>query len=132
MPCHDDKSENERLYKGARKTIESTFSRNVLEKFVAAPKPQQLVFGNGKEFSIEIDQIRARSNALMNVAALPIFDILDEIKDFDQIHAEVDPENRRGLFCATRRKGTLEDWVALSRPSTPERKTAANKVTEQQ
>ena len=91
LPCHDEKSENERLYQGAKKTIESTFSRNVLERFVAAPKPQQLVFGNGKEFSIEIDQVGARSNALTTAAALPIFDILDEIKDFDQIHAEVDP-----------------------------------------
>ena len=48
LPCHDAKSEHERLYQGARKTIESTFNRNVLECFFAAPKPQQLVFGNGR------------------------------------------------------------------------------------
>jgi len=78
LPCHDEKSEHERLYQGARKTIESVFSREALEMFYAAPKPQQLVFGDGKECFLEVDQIRARSNALLKSQdALPVFGILD-------------------------------------------------------
>jgi hypothetical protein len=55
----------------------------VLECFFAAPKPQQLVFGNGKECFLEIDQIRARSNALTYTDNLPIFDVLDDIIEND-------------------------------------------------
>jgi len=80
LPCHSEKSEHQRLYQGARKTIESTFSREVLEMFYAAPRPQQLVFGDGKECFLELDQIRARSNALLkNQDALPILGVIDDI-----------------------------------------------------
>ena len=65
LSCHTEKSEHERLYQGARKTIESTFNRETLEMFYAAPKPQQLVFGDGEECFLELDQIIRSEHAVM-------------------------------------------------------------------
>ena len=80
LSCHSQQSEHERLYQGTRKTIESTFARQVLGMFFAAPKPQQLVFGDGVACPFEVDQIGARRNAvLQNEHRLPIVTVLDEI-----------------------------------------------------
>ena len=43
---------------------------------MAAPKPQQLVFGDGREAcTLELDQIACRTNALINAQNLPIFSL---------------------------------------------------------
>jgi hypothetical protein len=108
LPCHSERSEQERLYQGARKTIESTFSRELLEMFYAAPKPQQLVFGDGEECLLELDQIRARSNALLkNQDAPPIFDVMDKITATPWHDDGIAPAD---LWCHTERHPESEEY----------------------
>ena len=45
--CHAERSETERLGAIYKKQLESRMSRNTLEALFDAPKPQQLMFGDG-------------------------------------------------------------------------------------
>ena len=79
ITCHAEKSEIERLGAIYRKPLESHLSRNALESFFDAPKPQQLVFGDGTPDCLKVDAIRCRSNALIhNTFPLPVASIIDE------------------------------------------------------
>jgi len=81
--CHATKTRNERLttYKAAGY---SEMSTDVLEAFVAARKPSQLVFGNGASRCYELDIINSRRWAVQKTSVpLPIACVLDTIEDFD-------------------------------------------------
>ena len=76
--CHGEKSERERLGAVYARPLYSQLNRDVLEGFFDAPKPRQLVFGDGEERCIEIDTIGCRVNALVKgYVALPIANIVD-------------------------------------------------------
>ena len=64
--CRAEKSDIERLGAIYRNPLESHLSRNALESFFDAPKPQQLVFGDGTPDGLKVDAIRCRSNALVH------------------------------------------------------------------
>ena len=82
--CHAEKSEKERLGAVYRKHLYSELSRDVLEGLHDAPKPQQIVFGDGTEDCAMIDAIRCRPNALLkNQMPLPVASIVDTMKQFD-------------------------------------------------
>ena len=79
ITCHAEKSEIERLGAIYRNPLESHLSRNALESFFDAPKPQQLMFGDGMLDCLKVDAIRCRSNALVhNTCPLPVASIIDE------------------------------------------------------
>ena len=87
--CHAEKSETERLGAVYKKPLESHMSRNTLEALYDAPKPQQLMFGDGALDCVKVDAIRCRSNALIhNRFPLPVASIIDEPKEYDYILAE--------------------------------------------
>lgn len=84
ITCHAEKSEIERLGAIYRKPLESHLSRNALEAFFDAPKPQQLMFGDGAPDCLKVDAIRCRSNALIhNEWSLPVASIIDEPVRYD-------------------------------------------------
>ena len=81
LPCHAQKTNEERLGTLYTKPLYSRFNRDALEGFVAAPKPRQLVVGNGKNWCVEIDAVQCRSNALAkNTVPLPVFHIVDNFQ----------------------------------------------------
>ena len=53
--------------------------------FFDAPKPQQLVFGDGTMDCVKVDAIRCRSNALIHhtLYPLPVASIVDDIELYD-------------------------------------------------
>ena len=55
--CHGEKSETERLGGIYRKSLYSELSRDVLELFKSAPKPRQLVYGDGTNNCVQIDVV---------------------------------------------------------------------------
>ena len=60
----------------------------MLEAFFDAPKPQQLVFGDGMPDCLKVDAIRCRSNALVhNTWPLPVASIVDEPVQYDPADA---------------------------------------------
>ena len=78
--CHSQKSEEERLNGMYRKSLFSELSSDVLDLFMSAPKPKQLVVGDGKPSCFEIDTIGCRSNCLKyNCDPLPIACVVDHI-----------------------------------------------------
>ena len=83
ITCHSEKSEIERLSGVHRRSLYSMLSRDVLEGFMAAPKPQQLVFGDGAKDCLEVDIIACRSSALTNMGIdLPVASVMDAIVPF--------------------------------------------------
>ena len=83
--CHADKSERERLGALYRTSLESHLSTEVLEAIYDAPKPQQVVVGDGTEYCLKVDAVRCRRNALLkNIFPLPVASIVDEIQEYDQ------------------------------------------------
>ena len=82
MPC--GKEQIERLGAVYRNPLESHLSIQTLEGFFDAPKPQQIVFGDGSEDCVKPDAIRCRSNALIhNIRPLPVASIVDVIQPYD-------------------------------------------------
>ena len=81
VTCHGQKSEEGRLSGMYRKSLYSELSRDMLEVFMLAPKPKQLVFGDNAKDCIEIDAIRCRSSALVyNTHPLPIASVVDVVR----------------------------------------------------
>ena len=81
--CHADKSERERLGALYRTSLESHLSTEVLEAIYDAPKPQQVVVGDGTESCLKVDAIRCRSNALLkNSCPLPVASVVDELQQY--------------------------------------------------
>jgi hypothetical protein len=79
-PCHAEKTKAERL-SSFKDACYSELSADNLEAFVAAPRPQQLVFGDGEEGCLELDSIRSRRNAVENTTVeMPIACLLPEIR----------------------------------------------------
>ena len=107
LTCHQEKTTIENGSRLYHKSLYSTWNVDAQEGFVAAAKPQQLFFGDGKKADLEIDCIRSRPNALLeNTAPLPVFTLVDTIQsghrndaDFYYIDAG-DPvdEIREGAF----------------------------------
>ncbi len=59
----------------------SEFSTDVLEAFVDAPKPKQLVFGDGHRKCFAVDAIRCRTAALRhNTEPIPVANVLDKVE----------------------------------------------------
>ncbi len=59
----------------------SNLSTDTLEGFVSAPKPKQLVFGDGCRNCFAVDAIRCRTAALRhNVEPIPVANVLDKIE----------------------------------------------------
>jgi len=84
LTCHAQKSETERLGAVYRKPLYSDLSRDVLEGLFDAPKPKQLVFGDGHADCLEVDAIRCRTNALIkSEQRLPVANILDVLVPFN-------------------------------------------------
>ena len=84
LACHGEKSETERLGAIYRNSLSSELSRDVLEGFYNAPRPQQLVLGDGAEDCAVIDAIRCRSNALLKGDdPLPVASIVDKFEEWD-------------------------------------------------
>ena len=89
VTCHAEKSEIERLGAIYRNPLESHLSTSVLEGFFDAPKPQQLVFGDGTMDCVKVNAIRCRSNALIhNICPLPVASIVDDIEMYDASKAQ--------------------------------------------
>ena len=83
LPCHSQKTNEERLGALYTKPLFSRFNRDLLEGFLAAPKPRQLVFGSGSGSCFEIDAIQCRTNALAkNTKPLPMFHVIDNFEAF--------------------------------------------------
>ena len=81
LPCHAIKSEEERLCSLVTKPLFSDFSTDVLEGLIAAPKPQQLVWGDGHDNCFAVDAVRCRTNALVqNTEPLPVANVIDRIQ----------------------------------------------------
>ena len=56
----------------------------MLEAIFDAPKPKQVVVGDGTESCLKVDAIRCRSNALLkNIFPLPVASVVDEIQEYD-------------------------------------------------
>ena len=82
--CHGEKSERERLGAVYAKSLYSSLSRDVMEGLFDAPKPRQLVFGDGEERCVEVDTIGCRVNALIKGdVPLPIANVTDTFKPYD-------------------------------------------------
>ena len=78
--CHGEKSEMERLGGIYRKSLYFELSREVLELFKSAPKPRQLVWGDGTNDCVQIDVVACRRSALeYNTHPLPIASVVDRI-----------------------------------------------------
>jgi hypothetical protein len=77
-PCHADKSRGERLTTFANAWY-SELSQDVLEGLLDAPKPQQLVFGDGTKNCMELDVVKCRRYAIEKADGLPVACILDSI-----------------------------------------------------
>ncbi len=77
-PCHADKSRGERLTTFANAWY-SGLSQDVLEGLLDAPKPQQLVFGDGTKDCLELDVVKCRRYAIEKADGLPVACILDDI-----------------------------------------------------
>ena len=93
--CHAEKSEMERLGAVYPNPLESHLSAQTLEGFLDAPKPGQLMYGDGSEDCVKVDAIRCRVNALLhNMRPLPVASITDEIKPYP-VDATQDPHE----FC---------------------------------
>ena len=85
----------ERLGAVYRNPLESHLSVQTLESFLNAPKPGQLVFGDGAEDCVKVDAIRCRVNALLhNATPLPVASTTDEIEPYP-----VDPTQDPYEFC---------------------------------
>ena len=77
--CHAAKSQEERLSGIVSKPLLSDFSVDILEALIAAPKPRQLVWGDGSRKCIAIDAVRSRTNALVhNTIPIPVACVLDK------------------------------------------------------
>ena len=88
--CHGEKSERERLGAVYPRPLYSQMNRTVLESLFDAPKPRQIVFGDGEERCIEIDTIGCRVNALVKgYVPLPIANVMDDIQPYDQEQDEI-------------------------------------------
>ncbi len=57
----------------------SELSQDVLEGLLDAPKPQQLVFGDGTKNCLELDVVKCRRYAIEKADGLPVACILDDI-----------------------------------------------------
>ena len=78
--CHATKTVDERERYIHASPLESRMNRDLLEGFLAAPKPQQLVWGDGADNCLQVDAIRCRTYALTkNDVALPVYSVLDEL-----------------------------------------------------
>ena len=77
-PCHAEKSRGERLTSFGNAGY-SELSQDVMEALLDAPKPQQLVFGNGIENCIELDVVKCRRYAIEKADYLPVGCVLDDI-----------------------------------------------------
>ena len=83
-PCHSDKSKAEHLTFFAS-AFYSELSTDVLEGLLDAPKPQQLVFGDGALGCLELDVIKCRRWAIEKAEApLPVACVLDRIEPFSE------------------------------------------------
>ena len=82
-PCHAEKSKSERLTTFANAWY-SELSQDTMEAFVDAPKPQQLVFGDGTKNCFELDIVRCRRYAIEKADHLPVACILDRIKPYTE------------------------------------------------
>ena len=88
--CHGEKSERERLGAVYPRPLYSQLNSTVLECLFDAPKPRQLVFGDGQDCCIEIDTIGCRVNALVKgYVPLPIANVMDDIQAYDQERDEI-------------------------------------------
>ena len=78
--CHLEKTEQERLGGNLRTNpLAFTMSRDLLEQFVMAPKPPQLMVGKVKEGDLGLDVDLCRTTALVNnYEPLPKFSLLDK------------------------------------------------------
>jgi len=84
ITCHAQKSETERLCALHRKPLYSELSRDVLEGLFDAPRPKQLVFGDGEPDCLEVDIIGCRVNALVKgEVLLPVADVTHRIEEYD-------------------------------------------------
>ena len=80
--CHAAKTRQERLSTYTRAGY-SELSTDTVEAIVAAPKPYQLVFGDGVE-GIELDNVNSRRWAVQKTTVkLPVACVLDKITPFD-------------------------------------------------
>ncbi len=87
LVCHATKSEAERLTSLVSKPLFSDLSGDVLEALMDAPKPMQLVFGDGADPGkcFSIDANRCRNSALVhNEFPIPVACILDTVKAWDR------------------------------------------------
>ena len=79
LPCHQDRSRAQRLTTFAAGYY-SELSTDVCEAILDAPKPQQLVFGDGTKRCIELDVVKCRRWAIEKAEVpLPIACVLDDI-----------------------------------------------------
>ena len=84
LACHGEKSETERLGAIYRNSLYSELSRDVLEGFFDAARPQQLVLGDGAEDCAVVDAICCRPNSLLKGdEPLPIASIVDTFKEWN-------------------------------------------------
>jgi len=80
--CHAAKTRNERMSNYASAGY-SEMSTDILDAFVASPKPTQLVFGDGKMGCLEMDGVNCRRWAVQKTDfPLPVACVLDKIKPF--------------------------------------------------
>ena len=82
LPCHAEKCASERLNMYG-KQLYSELNIDVLEGLFDAPRPQQIVFGNGASNGIEIDTVKCRRYALeKSQTEFPVACVLDTIVAF--------------------------------------------------
>ena len=82
-PCHGEKSRAQRLTTFANAWY-SELSAEVMDGLVEPPKPQQLVFGDGTKFCLELDVVKCRRWAIEKAEyPLPVACILDTIEPYD-------------------------------------------------
>ena len=82
-PCHAEKTKAER-FSSFKSACYSELSTDVLEAILKAPKPQQLVFGDGEQGCLELDAIRCRRNAIAKTTVeLPVACLLDTVQPYD-------------------------------------------------
>ena len=68
----------------SRKPLYSELPRDVLEGLFDAPRPKQLVFGDGTPDCLEVDIIGCRPNALIKgEVCLPVADVTHKIEPFE-------------------------------------------------
>ena len=82
LPCHASKCSEERLNVYG-KTLYSELNIDVLEGLFDAPRPRQIVFGNGRPACLEIDTIKCRRYALeKSLTPFPVACVLDTIEAY--------------------------------------------------